>query len=113
MSEEDEGPTIEELAKRLGITTQTLRAKMRENNPSGLGWDTKEQLDGVIEVLQQDQLIKKLYEALHASYSHHSYCGFGDSWERECAEAQGLEDKITDALEAAEKYDPSMAKPVE
>ena len=43
--------------------------------------------------------IAVLREALEAAQSHLEYCGYGDSWERECAQAQGLEDKIAKALE--------------
>lgn len=46
-----------------------------------------------------DQVVNALYEAR----GHLGYCGYGDSWERECAEEQGLPDTIDDALAAAEK----------
>jgi hypothetical protein len=40
-----------------------------------------------------------LVEALEAAESHLDYCGYGDEWERECAE--GLPEKIASALSAA------------
>lgn len=48
------------------------------------------------------KLEKQLYEALKAAKEHLDYCGYGDSWERECARAQKLEEKIDEALAAAE-----------
>lgn len=42
-----------------------------------------------------------LVEALQAASDHLDYCGYGDKWERECAQAGGLEAKITKALELA------------
>lgn len=52
--------------------------------------------------MDTDTLIKTLTEALRAASEHLDYCGYGDNWERECAEAQGLEKKIADALAAAD-----------
>lgn len=51
----------------------------------------------VIEVMTQ------LYNALQAAEDHLSYCGYGDKWERECAEQRGLEKQISAALVAAKK----------
>ena len=48
--------------------------------------------------LDKDELIRKLYEALEAAQRHLNYCGYGDSWERECAQESGLEQQIEDAL---------------
>jgi hypothetical protein len=42
-------------------------------------------------------------EALSDARDHLDYCGWGDSWERECAKAQGLEPKVDAALDAAEQ----------
>lgn len=53
--------------------------------------------------MTQTCLSKQLYEALVDAYSHLDYCGFGDSWERECADAQGLENKIISAIQEYEK----------
>jgi hypothetical protein len=43
---------------------------------------------------------KDLVEALKAAEEHLSYCGYGDSWERECAE--DLPEQISAALAAAD-----------
>lgn len=48
-------------------------------------------------------LEKKLFRALTAAQQHLDYCGYGDKWERECAEASGLEEQIKKALAATEK----------
>jgi hypothetical protein len=47
-------------------------------------------------------LEKQLLEALAAANDHLDYCGYGDKWERECAVAAKLEEKIAAALLAAE-----------
>jgi hypothetical protein len=44
----------------------------------------------------------QLLEALKESLSHHEYCGWGDSYERELAREDGLEKKIHAAINAAE-----------
>ena len=41
----------------------------------------------------------KLLKALVAARSHLEYCGYGDSWERECADAS----KLPEALDKAVK----------
>ncbi len=43
-----------------------------------------------------------LREALLAAQAHLDYCGYGDKWERECAEYSKLPEKIQLALDAAE-----------
>jgi hypothetical protein len=48
--------------------------------------------------MTDEEKIKKLKEALQDSLDHHEYCGWGDKWEREGAEAQGLPKKIEEAL---------------
>jgi len=40
-----------------------------------------------------------LREALEAARDHLEFCGYGDAYERECAEAQGLSNQIDRALE--------------
>jgi len=45
----------------------------------------------------------QLLEALEAASTHLDYCGYGDKWERECAEELGLEEKISAAIVAARK----------
>ncbi len=44
----------------------------------------------------------ELLEALIDAKEHLEYCGYGDKWERECAESEGLEDKINKAIAKAE-----------
>lgn len=41
---------------------------------------------------------RALAEALQAALDHLNYCGWGDSWERECAMEQKLEEQIQAAL---------------
>ena len=41
---------------------------------------------------------EKLRAALQAAKEHLEYCGYGDKWERECAEASKLEEQIDEAL---------------
>ena len=40
--------------------------------------------------------------ALKAAKEHLDYCGYGDSWERECAEESKLEEMIDTAIAKAE-----------
>lgn len=40
-----------------------------------------------------------LYEALAAAKAHLDYCGYGDSWEAECAREERLEEQIQAALD--------------
>lgn len=47
-------------------------------------------------------LTRQLADALQAASDHLDYCGYGDNWERECAQALGLETQIKQALLAAE-----------
>ena len=44
----------------------------------------------------------ELLEALIDAKEHLEYCGYGDSYERKCAESEGLEDKINKAIAKAE-----------
>lgn len=37
-------------------------------------------------------------ELLKESYDHHEYCGWGDTWERECARDSKLPERIQKAL---------------
>jgi len=48
------------------------------------------------------ECIKDLYEGLKAASEHLDYCGYGDEWERECAESQDLQEKIEKALAKVE-----------
>lgn len=42
--------------------------------------------------------IATLKALLKESYDHHEYCGWGDSWERECARDSDLPGRIQEAL---------------
>ena len=44
-----------------------------------------------------------LLEALKEAQEHLEYCGYGDSWERECAYASGLPEMIDKAIAKAEE----------
>ena len=46
--------------------------------------------------------IKALVDALTDAKSHLEFCGYGDSYERECAKAGKLEQRIAAAIELAE-----------
>lgn len=48
-----------------------------------------------------EKINEELLEALIAAEEHLSYCGYGDSWERECAEASNLPTKIGTAIKNA------------
>lgn len=48
-----------------------------------------------------EELVKMLTDALAAAYEHLEWCGYGDSYERECARESKLEETILTALEAA------------
>jgi hypothetical protein len=50
------------------------------------------------------EIMQLLLNALKAARDHLEYCGYGDSWERECAQASGLENQIKKAVEAGEKF---------
>lgn len=43
-------------------------------------------------------------EALMAAQRHLEYCGFGDNWERECADEEKLPQKIEEAVSIARLY---------
>ena len=47
-------------------------------------------------------ITRQLADALQAASDHLDYCGYGDPWEQECAEAMGLETQIKQALLAAQ-----------
>lgn len=48
--------------------------------------------------------LRKLAEALRDAEAHLDYCGYGDSWERECARDDKLPERIEEALELCRKY---------
>ncbi len=43
---------------------------------------------------------RKLFLALEAAHQHLEFCGYGDSYERECAKEQGLDKQIGAALDS-------------
>lgn len=43
--------------------------------------------------------MKAIAEALQAAVEHLDYCGYGDSYERECAREDELPEKLEDALD--------------
>lgn len=48
-------------------------------------------------MISKEQL-SQILEALKAASDHLDYCGYGDSWERECAQASKLEERVASAL---------------
>lgn len=44
-----------------------------------------------------------LYEALKEAVQHLDYCGYGDSWERECAREAKLPERLDAALALVEE----------
>lgn len=53
--------------------------------------------------VEERQVFDQVVNALYSAEGHLNYCGYGDSWERECAEDSGLAKEISEALEAALK----------
>jgi hypothetical protein len=49
-----------------------------------------------IETLKQE--IKDVQEAFQEASSHLDYTGYGDKWERECAEHANLPEKVSNGL---------------
>lgn len=50
-----------------------------------------------MEIDDLKEMVKLLGETLILAQEHLDYCGYGDSWERECAIESKLEDKIDSA----------------
>lgn len=48
--------------------------------------------------------ISELVNLLAEAHEHLLYCGFGDAWERECAQALNLPKRLKEALERYEEY---------
>ena len=53
------------------------------------------------EIEKLGKQVIELRDALEAARDHLEYCGYGDAWERECAEARDLSGKIERALESS------------
>ena len=49
-------------------------------------------------------LIERLYNALKEAQDHLDFCGYGDSYERECAKSEHLEEHIETALTNYERF---------
>jgi hypothetical protein len=49
------------------------------------------------------KVLKTVTEALQEASDHLDYCGYGDKWERECADASKIEEHVSFALEQAGK----------
>ena len=45
----------------------------------------------------------RLLDALIDAAAQLDYCGYGDKWERECAEASGLQKKVEEAIAEGQK----------
>jgi hypothetical protein len=57
-----------------------------------------------------ERIMEDLVAALQAAKDHLNYIRWGDSWERECAKAQGLEEIINKALESASRLPDGWAR---
>ncbi len=55
-------------------------------------------LEAEKQLAAKDAVIAKLEDALYAASRHLNYCGWGDSWERECADEQGIPEQVEQAL---------------
>lgn len=62
-------------------------------------------------VKELTDLEKLLLEALKEARDHLEYCGYGDKWERECAQEAKLSQKIDAAVVAAEGDETWIAPP--
>lgn len=62
-------------------------------------------LDKILPVLnKQTLLLKNTSVALQNAYEHLEWCGYGDNYERECANAKGLSSELETALEDVSEY---------
>ena len=50
----------------------------------------------------EEEYVREIEDALIAAEEHLDYCGYGDPWERECADQAGLSDKIGAAVSKIE-----------
>jgi hypothetical protein len=53
---------------------------------------------------REELLFEQVYTALKEAQAHLNYCGYGDSWERECAKEEHLEEHIETALTSYERF---------
>ena len=54
--------------------------------------------------MASEEIIQELVDVLTDAKEHLDYCGYGDSWERECAKASKLEEKIDAALKGGKEW---------
>ena len=54
--------------------------------------------------------ISTLYKALDEAKDHLDFCGYGDSYERECAQESNLERTIDAALKKTSDHIPSLLR---
>jgi hypothetical protein len=57
------------------------------------------------------EVIKTLHDALVAASEHLNYCGYGDSWERECATEAKLPETIQAAIDQGKAFMELEEKP--
>lgn len=56
-----------------------------------------------LEARKYKKIAKDLAMALEMAVGHLDYCGYGDSWERECADHHKLPAKLDKALDRAKE----------
>ena len=49
-------------------------------------------------------ITQKLLAVLKKAQTHLEYCGYGDTYEKECAMAEKLPEQIADVIKEAEEY---------
>ena len=69
-----------------------------DHSKSGMDATAEDYLESVKRFRKLRKVFKLLHEALTAASDHLDYCGYGDEWERECAEGDKLPTKIETAL---------------
>ncbi len=52
---------------------------------------------------EEYKILNALLDALKAASDHLDYCGYGDSWERECAYESKLPQQIEEAIKNADQ----------
>lgn len=51
---------------------------------------------------RMNEVFEQVLDALKDASVHLEYCNYGDSWEKECAFAEKLDEKIAAAIKAGE-----------
>lgn len=95
------------------ITTKPMGDTLQYAEDFGdviMGWDEDDEYapsdEHAAAILNAVNSHDGLVAALEDARTHLEYCGYGDKWERECAEEYGLAKKIDDALTHAKKGEP-------